>query len=515
MPAEEQIRPSRRQVAELLTRGNTVSVYAQLPNDLETPVSAFLKLAGESPAFLLESVEGGERVARYSYAAVDLREAFVVRGGRLQRAELDPDGVQLSDLDSGSNPIHALRREMARYRFVQQPGLPEFAGGLVGYTGYDVVRNFERLPSTAKDVLGLPDAVYLLTRTLLAFDHAFQRLLIIANLHVPDPTPQAIDDAYDRAASRIRTLSARLRRPLELPSGDLESECTAPVANISPERYTEIVETAKEYIRAGDIFQVVPSRRLSKRTMVHPIAIYRALRQINPSPWMFYLNLGPLAGPPDGAGKSLHLIGASPEMHAHFDSSRRIATVTPIAGTRPRGADEEADRRLEDELLADPKERAEHIMLVDLGRNDLGRISEPGTVKVTELMRVERYSHVMHIVSRVEGRVSEGRDAFDVLEATFPAGTLTGAPKIRAMEIIEELEGERRGPYGGCTGWISFAGDMGTCITIRTVVMKGDEVFVQSGGGVVADSDPAAELEETVNKAKVQLEAIARAEADL
>lgn len=516
------IRPSRQRVAELLASGNTVSVYAELPNDLETPVSAYLRLAGDSPSFLLESVEGGERVARYSYLGVQIREAFLIRGHRLQRVELRSEGPQFEHLTPvesdpeavGANPLNALRREMARFEYVPQPELPEFPGGLVGYTGYDVVRNFEHLPTRAKDTLGLPDAVYLVVRTLLAYDHAWQRLLIIANLHVPDATAEVIDQAYEEGGSRIRTLAARLQRPLELPAPNLNTECTPPAANLDLRSYLEMVETAKEHIRAGDIFQVVLSRRFSKRTMVHPFAIYRALRQLNPSPWMFYVGFGRLAGR-SGGGEGLYLVGSSPEMHARFENTSRIATVTPIAGTRTRGATEADDRRLAEELLADPKERAEHLMLVDLGRNDLGRIAEPGTVEVKEFMQIERYSHVMHIVSRVECRVADGWDALDVLQATFPAGTLTGAPKIRAMEIVEELERERRGPYGGCTGWISFGGDMGTCITIRTIVMTGDRVYVQSGGGVVADSDPRAEFEETVNKARVLLKAIAMAEADL
>jgi anthranilate synthase component 1 len=511
------IKPSLEEVRELSAHGNLIPVYAELPSDLDTPVSLFLKLAGDEPAFLLESVEGGERVGRYSFLGVRLREALVCRAGKLYRHTLVNGELEIKDwgLDDAVNPkseiqnpksqdiLDQLKQEMAKYRFVPSPSLPRFCGGLVGYTGYDVVRQFERLPQTARDVLDVPEAIYLMTDTLVAFDRVRHRILVIANAYLDGAG--SIEAAYDDAVARIKTVHARLNGPMMQLSLDPQAECTPAKANKTQAQYEQMVRDAKEYIKAGDIFQVVPSLRIQRRTTAHPFAIYRALRMLNPSPWMFYFNF-------DGLLKQrLKVIGASPEMHARFENG--VASVRPIAGTRRRGKTEHEDAELAKDLLDDPKERAEHVMLVDLGRNDIGRVAKYGTVTVPELMVIENYSHVMHIVSSVEGDVRDDMDSFDVLRATFPAGTLSGAPKVRAMEIIEELEGERRGVYGGCVGYFSFNGQMDTCIGIRTILMKEDTCYIQAGAGVVADSDPASEYHECMNKARAQLVSIDEAES--
>ena len=544
------IKPTLQEMQELSQRGNLIPVYAELPMDLDTPVSLFMKLSGGDPAFLLESVEGGEHIARYSFLGVRMREAFVLRGNQLFKHTLTEDGLhiapvpipepKLSPIDPPrkGDLLDALRAEMAKYQFVPLPGLPRFCGGLVGYTGYDVVRQFEKLPNTAKDVLGVPEAVYVMTDTLAVFDHAKHRLLVIANAFVesggvergawsdatpqgPRPTLHDIQAAYDDAIARIKTIAARLDAPLMSLAPDPTAECTPAKSNKTQAEYEAAVVKTKEHIAAGDTFQAQISRRLKRRTTAHPFAIYRALRRINPSPWMYYFNFDGLLGDegretndgvrlPSSVSRPLRIIGASPELHARYENN--IATVRPIAGTRRRGLTEAEDTALREELLSDPKERAEHVMLIDLGRNDVGRIAKFGTVHVPELMVVENYSHVMHIVSEVQGEVRDGLDMFDVLRATFPAGTLTGAPKVRTMEIIEALEGERRGIYGGAVGYFSFNGQMDTCIVIRTIVMLGDTCYVQAAGGVVADSTPTGEFEETANKMRATIVAIDEAE---
>jgi anthranilate synthase component 1 len=514
------INPSLQEVRELSTQGNLIPVYAELATDLETPVSLFLKLSGDEPSFLLESVDGGERVARYSFMGVRLREAFVLRDGVLTRRLRTADGVQISpipfpeprlteiDAPRNGDMLDALRAEMEKYHFVPVPGLPRFCGGLVGYTGYDVVREFETLPNTARSVMGTPDAVYMLADTLAVFDHAKHRLLVIANAHIG---ADGVDAAYADAVARIKTILSRMNAPHMDLSPDPRAVCTPARSNKSQAEYEDAVRAAKEYIAAGDTFQIQVSRRLERRTTAHPFAIYRALRRINPSPWMYYFNFDGLLEEPGVTGqRPLRIVGASPELHARFED--HTATVRPIAGTRRRGANEAEDKALEADLLADPKERAEHVMLIDLGRNDVGRIAQYGSVQTPELMVIERYSHVMHIVSEVQGRVRDGLDMFDVLRATFPAGTLTGAPKVRTMEIIEELEGERRGIYGGAVGYFSFNGQMDTCIVIRTIVMLGDTCYLQAAGGVVADSTPTGEYDETANKMRAVMSAIDEAE---
>ncbi len=486
------IKPTLDEVRALSARGNLIPIYAELPSDLDTPVSIFLRLASEEPAFLLESVEGGERVGRYSFLGVRLREALVCREGKLYRHTLEDGRLEIRDwqheqsLTSNiqSQPqdiLDQLKQEMAQYKFVPLPNLPRFCGGLVGYTGYDVVRQFEQLPNTAKDVLGLPEAVYFLADTLLVFDRVRHKLLVIANAHLDKF--DSVEAAYEEAVARIKTVHAKINAPLMSLVPDPNAECSPVKANKSQAEYEAAVVKAREYIAAGDTFQIQVSRRLERRTTAHPFSIYRSLRMINPSPWMYYFNFGKLV---DVKGKPLRIVGASPELHARFENN--IATVRPIAGTRKRGVTPDEDAALAHDLITDPKERAEHVMLIDLGRNDVGRIAKFGTVHVPDLMVIENYSHVMHIVSEVQGTVRDGIDQFDVLRATFPAGTLTGAPKVRTMEIIEALEGERRGIYGGAVGYFSFNGQMDTCIVIRTIVMIGDTCYLQAAGGVVADS---------------------------
>jgi anthranilate synthase component 1 len=395
-----------------------------------------------------------------------------------------------------------LREELAAHVPTPVPGLPRFAGGLVGYLGYDSVRYFE--PSLElQPHPDLPDAIFMLADTVLAFDHAYGRLLLITNV----PLEGGTRASQAEGEARLDALARRLATPLpSLATPAPSGPDSLPRSNLSPAQFGAAVLKAKEYIAAGDIFQVVLSQRFSRQTTADPFTIYRALRRLNPSPYMFYFDFaGLLPGPP------LRLIGASPEMHVRLEGRR--AAIRPIAGTRPRGDDPASDIALEKELLADPKERAEHIMLVDLARNDLGRVCEYGSVHTPELMSVERYSHVMHIVSHVEGRLRPELDGFDLLRATFPAGTVSGAPKIRAMQIIAELEGEPRGPYAGAVGYFSYDGSLDTCIAIRTLVMRGQEVSVQAGAGIVADSDPQREYQETVNKARALLTAVAMAEA--
>lgn len=494
--------PTYQEFETLAGRGNLIPVYRELPADMETPVSVYLKLQDEGPSFLLESITGGDQVARFSFIGVRPKTSFVARG---QSVYISSAGhgrtVPLAD---GGDPLTVLREEMAAFQPVSLPGLPRFTGGAVGFLGYDAVRYFERLPATAADELGLPEAVFMLVDTLVVFDHARQRLLVVTNAKLDGVDTLA---AYRRATARLDEVVARLRAPIpELP--EIAANGRTPPetrSNFTQAEYESIVRRAKEYIAAGDIFQVVPSQRLSRRSHAHPFAIYRALRRLNPSPYMVFMRFpGGVAGPP------LHIIAASPEMHIRLDHG--IAELRPIAGTRWRGLDEAEDNALAAELLADEKERAEHIMLVDLGRNDLGRVCEYGSVQVKELMVVERYSHVMHIVSDVQGKLKPEYDAFDLLRATFPAGTVTGAPKVRAMEIIEELEGGRRGVYAGVIGYVGYHGNMDSCIALRTLVMVGDTVYIQAGGGVVADSHPTAEYNESLNKAKALLEAVEMAE---
>jgi anthranilate synthase component 1 len=495
--------PTLERVEELAGQGNLIPIHRDLPADMETPVSIYLKLQDEGPCFLLESVSGGEQVARYSFIGV--RPRGLMTAGANQVYMTGEGHGRTVPLTDDRDPLDILKAEMDRYKPVRQPDLPRFVGGAVGYLSYDAVRRFERLPDDNPDELHLPEMAFMMAHTLVVFDHARQRLQVISNV---DLTRGDMRTAYRRAAARIDEVVARLNAPLpdvpppgQPPDNDLES-------NFTVDEYRELVDQAKEYIAAGDIFQVVLSQRLSRRTSAHPFGIYRALRMHNPSPYMVFMRFpGGLGTPP------LHIISASPEMHVRVEDG--MAELRPIAGTRWRGQTVEEDMALAEELLADEKERAEHIMLVDLGRNDLGRVCEYNTVRLDELMVVERYSHVMHIVSDVRGKLKPHHDAFDLLRATFPAGTVSGAPKVRAMEIIDELETTRRGLYAGVIGYIGYDGAMDSCIAIRTVVMQGDTVHIQAGGGIVADSDPQREYEESWNKARALAEAVKYAEQNV
>jgi len=477
--------------------GNLIPVYREILGDVETPVSAFRKLDTGGYAFLLESVEGGEKWGRYSFLGSDPGLVFKAKGRAVEL--ITADGVLPRPV--GRDVLEPLRALLMQYRPVRAAGLPRFYGGMVGFLAYDVVRQFERLPATAKDDLDIPDAVFLLTDTLVIFDNVSHRIKVVSNAHVPDRTPGGLRRAYDGAARKIDAMVESLRRPLR--PMERRARAGRPVAvtsTFSRDEFVRAVGRAKDYVRDGDVVQAVLSQRLSIKTSADPFDIYRALRIVNPSPYMYYLRLG-----------DLRIVGSSPEVLVRLEDGK--IDLRPIAGTRPRGRNEEEDLNLERELIADPKERAEHVMLVDLGRNDVGRVARIGSVSVTEFMVVERYSHVMHLVSNVKGILEEGLDAFDVLRACFPAGTVTGAPKIRAMEIIEELEGVRRGPYAGAVGYVGFSGSMDTCITIRTAVIAGGTAHVQVGAGIVADSEPEREYEETMNKAKGMITAIEMAES--
>ncbi len=480
-----------------LTQTATFSpLVRELPADLETPISVYLKLRGRGPSFLLESVEGGERVARYSFIGVEPRCQFVLRGRTIERRSAT--GTETIQLAAGEDPLHFLETELAAYRPDPEKaqGLPRFIGGLVGFLGYETARYFEpklepRLPEAAT-----PDATFLLADTVVAFDHARRSLFLIVH-----PL-----EGVEAAQRKLEALEARLRAPLPAQTSARAQGVPTFKSNRTQREYEALALAAKEHIAAGDIFQIQISQRFSRSTTAQPFDIYRAVRRLNPSPYMFYFEFGET---PAG-GEPLYLVGASPEMFVRLEGRR--ASQRPIAGTRPRGQTGEADAALEKELLADPKERAEHVMLVDLARNDLGRVCAYGSVSVPEFFVIERYSHVMHLVSHVEGLLRPGLTAFDLVRASFPAGTVTGAPKVRAMEIISDLEADARGPYAGAVGYFGFDGAMDICLAIRTLVGQGQTVSVQAAAGIVADSNPTAEYQETVNKAKAMLKAVELAE---
>jgi anthranilate synthase component I len=485
--------PSEREFEDLAKQGfNLIPVCREIAADLETPVSAFLKVARDDYAFLLESVRGGEKWGRYTFLGSE--PSMVIRARKNRMDIIRPGrGVEVRSV---TNAFEELRAEVKRLRAPELPALPRFFGGAVGFLAYDIVRCFEKIPETAHDDLGVPDLYLMFTDTVLCFDNVRQTLKIIANVPVEEFATTRL--AYESARVKIDNIIERLKTPASIPRLEgttaIANDATI-TSNQTREGYMAMVNAAKEYVAAGDIIQVVPSQRFEAPLTAHPFNIYRSLRTINPSPYMFYLRLGDLT-----------LVGASPEVMVRVEG--RDITLRPIAGTRPRGMTEADDKKMEDELLADPKERAEHVMLVDLGRNDVGRVSEIGSVKVTELMVVERYSHVMHIVSNVVGKLRDGLDAFDAFAATFPQGTVSGAPKIRAMEIIDELETVRRGVYAGAVGYFSFTGNTDTAIALRTLLIKNNRVYIQAGGGVVADSDPGAEYEESVNKARAMVRAL-------
>jgi anthranilate synthase component 1 len=474
-------------------------VSRQILADMETPVSAFRKIDSGNYAFLLESVEGGEQWGRYSFLGSNPSLVLRVMDGQ---ADLLRGGVQ-ERLEGMADPFAALAHVLRGHETVPAPGLPRFTGGLVGYLAYDAVRHLERLPVATEDDLRRPEAVFLLTDTLLAFDNVTHRITIISNAWIGEDDPAAVEHVYGESVRKIEAIIAALRRPVGAPAAVAGGHRSAPLqSTFTREAFCDAVRAAKAYIEAGDVIQTVLSQRLTLPSDADPFDVYRALRIVNPSPYMYYLRLG-----------DLRLVGSSPEMLVRLDAGR--VDVRPIAGTRPRGATEAEDRELAADLLADPKERAEHIMLVDLGRNDVGKVAAPGSVEVPDLMTVERYSHVMHLVSHVRGTLQPGRDALDVLRACFPAGTVTGAPKVRAMEIIEALEPTRRGPYAGAVGYLSFSGNLDTCITIRTILFSRGLAMIQAGAGIVADSEPEREYEETMNKARGMLRAIELAEGGL
>jgi len=485
------ISPNFSEFKEKLRHGNVIPVWGEILADFDTPVSALSKIDNGDYAFLLESVEGGEKWGRYSFLGTDPSVIYRSKGTKIEIIE---NGTIRKH---EGNPIESLRELLSRYRPVISPDLPRFHGGAVGYFGYDIVRFFEKLPLIANDDLGLWDSVFMITDSVLVFDNISHKIKIISNAFVSDS--DNVKKIYNKAVEKIEGIIEKLRFPVSpYKTGEKRVKRKSQLefkSNFEPKEFMEAVKKTKGYIQAGDIIQAVISQRWKIQLDVSPFDLYRALRILNPSPYMFYLKIG-----------EDFLVGSSPEVMVRVEGDR--IETRPIAGTRPRGSDEKEDDRLEKELLSDPKERAEHIMLVDLARNDLGRVAEVGTVNVNELMSVERYSHVMHIVSNVIAKLDSGKDALDVLKATFPAGTLSGAPKVRAMEIIEEMEPSRRGAYGGAVGYVSFSGNMDTCITIRTFVIKGDEIFIQAGAGIVADSDPEREYLETVNKVKALVKAV-------
>jgi anthranilate synthase component 1 len=500
--------PVREEFAQLARQGNTVPVYCRLLSDNLTPVTAFARVSATTPhAFLLESVVGGEKIARYSFIAAKPFLTFQANRDQVL-VESAQDGRKAEE--KASDPLKVLEGLLTRHRAVHLPTLPRFVGGAVGYAAYDMVRYYENLPDAPPDDRRLPDLLFGLYDTMVVFDHVDKTIKVVGLAHIDrDGADRAYQDACRRIELTVQALSEpRLGQVNPIVT---EGQPTLPfTSNFNRTDFERAVEACKEYIRAGDIFQVVLSQRLCVETDADPFNIYRALRVVNPSPFMFYLKSPPCT-----------LVGASPEIMCRVEDG--VVTNRPLAGTRRRGATEEEDKALEAELLADPKERAEHIMLVDLGRNDVGRVARLGTVKLNDVMTVERYSHVMHICSEVQGRLAPGMTAFDALRAALPVGTVSGAPKVRAMEIIDEFERTRRGPYAGAVGYIDFAGNMDTCIALRTMVVmdnrrfvdtpvKRYRVYIQAGGGIVADSVPANEYEETINKSRALLKAVEIAE---
>ncbi|MXW44326.1 MAG: anthranilate synthase component I [Candidatus Dadabacteria bacterium] len=494
------VSPSYEQFLENLEHGNLVPVWEEVLADYDTPVSVFRKIDSPGYSFLFESVEGGDKWARYSFLGTEPSVVFRSKGQSIEIMYSDGETETFT-----GDPILALRDLLSRYRPVSSEELPRFHGGAVGYFGYDIIRFIEDIPDTSPDELKVWDSVYMVMDTVLAFDNVTSKIKIISNAYVPDI--KNAREEYEKSLTKIAELKSRLRNSLSerftngIPQ-DVGEEKFKIESNFEPAHFKDAVLRTKEYIKSGDIIQAVISQRWKTDLRVDPFDLYRALRILNPSPYMFFLRMGDEI-----------LTGSSPEVMVRVEGER-IAS-RPIAGTRPRGKTVSEDEGLAAELIADPKERAEHIMLVDLARNDLGRVSNTGSVKVDDFMIVERYSHVMHIVSNVTALIAEGVDAFDVIKATFPAGTLSGAPKVRAMEIIEETEPTTRGAYGGCVCYFSFSGNMDSCITIRTFVIKDGKIYIQAGAGIVADSDPETEYQETVNKVKALVNSVELAEEGL
>ncbi|UCD28196.1 MAG: anthranilate synthase component I [Planctomycetota bacterium] len=482
--------------------GNTIPVYCELLGDHFTPVTAFEAISeNASHAFLLESVVGGENIARYSFLAADPQLTFEAKGDQVVITGQNGESTK----ETISDPLHRMSDLLESYRAVHLPELPRFAGGIVGYAGYDIIRYYEPLPDAPEDDRHLPDLLFGLYDTMVVFDHVSKTILVVSHAHVDI---DGVEEGYKNACRRIDDTVRKLSSSRQMRVGHVQRRGDPQISftsNFKREGFEKAVEACKEYIRAGDIFQVVLSQRLQVETAADPFDMYRALRVVNPSPFMFYVK-----------SPTVVLVGASPEIMCRVEDG--VITNRPLAGTRRRGRTQEEDKALEEELLADPKERAEHIMLVDLGRNDVGRVAELGSVELTDLMVIERYSHVMHISSNVRGKLAEGMNAFDALRVSLPVGTVSGAPKVRAMQIIDEFEPTRRGPYAGAVGYVDFAGNMDTCIALRTMVITPGKtfgkssVYIQVGAGIVADSQPHLEYKETINKAKGMLRAIEIAE---
>ncbi|MEI7807269.1 MAG: anthranilate synthase component I [Verrucomicrobiota bacterium] len=492
--------PTLDEFQKLATQGNLIPVARRILADLETPLSAYRKIRGQGESFLFESVEGGEHVGRYSFVGCNPRAVIRQDGQHIQVIEngrIIESAVVGKDVKDG---LEIVERIMKKYRAVATPGLPRFTGGAIGFIGYEFIHDVEPVvPRPPQDELQTPVMYFLVADQLLTFDRAQQTITILVNAILDDTESPA--DAYENATSEIDRLVSLLEQPSEHQPVTLPDE-VAPlpfVSNQTKEKFIANVQASKKFITAGDIIQVVGSQRFAAPTTASPVDIYRAVRSVNPSPYMFLLELDGFA-----------LVGASPELHVRCEEGK--VEIRPIAGTRQRGKNEDEDKALEKELLADPKERAEHVRLVDLARNDIGRVCDFGSVQVKDLMFIERYSHVMHIVSQVEGKLSAGKSNYDLMRATFPAGTVSGAPKIRAMQIISELEQTTRGTYAGCVGYFSFNGNTDTCITIRTALIKDGKAYVQAGGGWVNDSTPEGEYQETVNKSMAMRKAIAMAE---
>jgi anthranilate synthase component 1 len=492
---DEMIQPAFKEFSQLAKRGNLIPVYQELLMDLETPLSFFRRLERDRYSFLLESVEGSERWARYSFLGTRPHRIFKARGTKVEIVENGKVETVVSDA-----PLDLLAELLGSYRTVTVPGLPPFVGGALGYVAYDAVEHFHQITNHKKDPLGMPEIFFVFVQTVIAFDNLKHTIKVIDNVRLEQGTD--LHRAYSQATNRIQKVISSLQKkprgiePRDVSEGKGKRKFRS---NLTRDKFQKAVTKAKEYIKAGDIIQAVLCQRLETETATDPFEIYRALRFINPSPYMYYLEL-----------EDLRIIGSSPETMVRLTGD--TIELRPIAGTRRRGGTAEEERALEADLLGDPKERAEHIMLVDLGRNDVGRVARVGTVEVNELMAIERYSHVIHIVSNVRGQLASDKTPFDLFVSAFPAGTVSGAPKIRAMQIISELEPEKRGLYAGAIGYFGYNGNLDTCIVIRTIVMKGKRVFINAGAGIVADSDPETEYQETLNKARAMLKAIELAE---
>jgi len=489
------IQPTFKEFCQLAKQGNLIPIYQELLMDLETPLSFFKRLERDRYSFLLESVEGSERWARYSFLGTQPHCIFKARGNRVEIIENGKSKTLVSDA-----PLKLLEELLRGYQTVTVSGVPPFFGGALGYVAYNAVEQFHEIASDKKDPLGMPEIFFLFVQTLIAFDNLKHTIKIIDNVRVDEETD--LRRAYEQATRRIeKAVSSLQKKPRGIEPRDVsEGKGERPFrSNLTREGFQKIVSKAKEYIKAGDIIQAVLCQRLETETATDPFEIYRALRFINPSPYMFYLEL-----------EDFRIIGSSPETMVRLTGD--TIELRPIAGTRRRGSTSEEEKALEADLLSDPKERAEHIMLVDLGRNDVGRVARVGTVEVNELIAIERYSHVIHIVSNVRGQLAADKTPFDLFVSAFPAGTVSGAPKIRAMQIISELEPEKRALYAGAIGYFGYNGSLDTCIVIRTIVMKGKKVFIHAGAGIVADSDPEMEYQETLNKARAMLKAVELAE---